>query len=115
MIRFNSTNFSSVSTTATYQQLIRRRFFNRFDNLDQFHQELDQYNFDNKELVRPSFDTYFMRLAELAASRSNCMKKGNGAIIARGNRVVSTGYNGTPFGTPNCNEGGCQRCNNNVA
>jgi dCMP deaminase len=55
-----------------------------------------------------------MRLAELAASRSNCMKKGNGAIIAKNNRVVSTGYNGTAFGLINCNEGGCKRCNDNV-
>ena len=56
-----------------------------------------------------------MRLAELAASRSNCMKKGNGAIVAKGNRVVSTGYNGTPAGLPNCSEGGCKRCNENVS
>lgn len=26
-------------------------------------------------------------------------------------RIVSTGYNGTPFGSTNCNEGGCERCN----
>jgi len=64
--------------------------------------------------VRPSFDTYFMRLAELAASRSNCMKKGIGAIIVKDCRVVSTGYNGTPFGQINCNAGGCKRCNDNV-
>jgi len=55
------------------------------------------------ELVRPTFDTYFMRLAELAASRSNCMKRGNGAVITLDNRVVSTGYNGTPFSMTNCN------------
>jgi len=42
-------------------------------------------------------------MAELAASRSNCMKKGNGAVITLDNRVVSTGYNGTPFGMLNCN------------
>jgi dCMP deaminase len=64
--------------------------------------------------VRPTFDTYFMRMAELAASRSNCMKKGNGAVITKDNRVISTGYNGAPFGLPNCNEGGCKRCNDNV-
>jgi dCMP deaminase len=68
---------------------------------------LDLFKFDNKELVRPTFDIYFMRLAELAASRSNCMKKGNGAIIAKNNRIISTGYNGTAFGLINCNEGGC--------
>ena len=76
--------------------------------------ELSNFKFDNKELVRPSFDTYFMRMAELAASRSNCMKRGNGAVIAKDNRVVSTGYNGTAFGLRNCNEGGCKRCNDNV-
>ena len=64
--------------------------------------------------MRPTFDTYFMRLAELASSRSNCMKRGNGAIITKDQRVVSTGYNGTPFSLTNCNEGGCQRCNDNV-
>jgi dCMP deaminase len=26
-------------------------------------------------------------------------------------RVISTGYNGTPRGARNCNEGGCERCN----
>jgi len=49
-------------------------------------------------MVRPSFDTYFLRLAEVAASRSNCMKRGIGAVIVQDNRVISTGYNGTPFG-----------------
>jgi len=99
---------------ANHSQLIKRRFYNRHPTIAQFYKELGEFKFDNKELVRPTFDLYFMRLAELAASRSNCMKKGNGAIITKDNRVVSTGYNGTPFGLPNCNEGGCQRCNDNV-
>ena len=55
-----------------------------------------------------------MRLAELAAARSNCMKRGNGAIITKDQRVISTGYNGMPFSLTNCNEGGCKRCNDNV-
>ena len=42
------------------------------------------------------------------------MKKGNGAIITKNNRVKFTGYNGIPFGLTNCNEGGCKRCNDNV-
>ncbi len=33
-----------------------------------------------------------------------------GAVITRDARVLSTGYNGTPFGMPNCSEGGCHRC-----
>ena len=32
------------------------------------------------------------------------------AILVKDRRVISTGYNGTPRGTRNCNEGGCPRC-----
>jgi dCMP deaminase len=39
------------------------------------------------------------------------MKRRVGAILVRGKRIISTGYNGTPRGTTNCNEGGCARCN----
>ncbi|GJN87334.1 hypothetical protein Rhopal_000283-T1 [Rhodotorula paludigena] len=63
------------------------------------------------ELLRPSWDTYFMLLASLASLRSNCMKRRVGAVLVRDKRVVSTGYNGTPRGVTNCAEGGCGRCN----
>jgi dCMP deaminase len=76
---------------------------------------LVKFDFGNNENVRPKWDTYFMRFAELAATRSNCMKRGNGAVIVKDYRIVSTGYNGTPFGHTNCNEGGCARCNANVS
>jgi deoxycytidylate deaminase len=72
------------------------------------------YDFLNRNLLRPEWDTYFMRLAEVAATRSNCMKRHVGAIIVSDNRIVSTGYNGTPFYSLNCNEGGCKRCNSNA-
>ena len=69
------------------------------------------YNFMNTEILRPKWDTYFLRLAELVATRSNCMKRGVGSVIVNDFRIVSTGYNGTPFGYTNCNQGGCERCN----
>lgn len=52
-----------------------------------------------------------MHLADLAARRSNCMKRRVGCVLVRAGRVISTGYNGTPRGVRNCNEGGCGRCN----
>ncbi|HEX4999379.1 MAG TPA: deaminase [Terriglobia bacterium] len=64
---------------------------------------------------RPDWDRYFMDIATVVASRSNCMKRHVAAIIVRDKRVISTGYNGTPRGTRNCNEGGCPRCNNMAA
>ncbi|KIM70249.1 hypothetical protein SCLCIDRAFT_1207563 [Scleroderma citrinum Foug A] len=39
------------------------------------------------------------------------MKRRVGAILVRENRIVATGYNGTPRGVKNCNEGGCGHCN----
>jgi dCMP deaminase len=60
---------------------------------------------------RPSWDDYFMRIARVVASRSNCMKRKVAALIVKDGRIISTGYNGTPRGTVNCNEGGCPRCN----
>lgn len=60
---------------------------------------------------RPSWDEYFMKIARVVASRSNCMKRKVAAVIVKDGRIISTGYNGTPRGTTNCNEGGCPRCN----
>jgi dCMP deaminase len=64
---------------------------------------------------RPGWDQYFMDIARVVASRSNCMKRKVAAVIVLDKRIISTGYNGTPRGTRNCNEGGCPRCNNMAA
>ncbi|MEK6904618.1 MAG: deaminase [Nanoarchaeota archaeon] len=60
---------------------------------------------------RPSWDEYFMKIAKSVSIRSNCMKRHVAAIIVKDRRIISTGYNGTPRGVKNCNEGGCARCN----
>ncbi|UCE86061.1 MAG: AAA family ATPase [Deltaproteobacteria bacterium] len=60
---------------------------------------------------RPDWDDYFMSIARVVASRSNCVKRKVAAVITRDRRIISTGYNGTPRGVRNCNEGGCPRCN----
>jgi dCMP deaminase len=63
---------------------------------------------------RPGWDEYFMAIARVVASRSNCVKRKVAAVITKDRRIISTGYNGTPRGVPNCNEGGCPRCNSFV-
>lgn len=59
---------------------------------------------------RPSWDEYFMQMAELTAKRSTCLRRQVGAIIVRDKHIVATGYNGAPKGVPHCEEkGGCLR------
>ena len=60
---------------------------------------------------RPDWDEYFMGIARIVALRSNCMKRKVAAVVVKDRRIISTGYNGTPRGVANCNEGGCPRCN----
>ena len=60
---------------------------------------------------RPGWDEYFMNIAQVVSSRSNCIKRKVAAVLVQDRRIISTGYNGTPRGTRNCNEGGCPRCN----
>lgn len=56
-------------------------------------------------MTRPSLDEYMMGIARLAATRTTCIRRGVGCVLAdsRG-RVLSVGYNGVAVGTPHCNE-----------
>ncbi len=65
---------------------------------------------ESASVTRPDWDTYFMRMAVLAASRSTCRRRKVGAVIVKAQMVLSTGYNDTPRGLPNCGDGGCARC-----
>lgn len=59
---------------------------------------------------RPSWDEYFMEMAELTAQRSTCIRRQVGAVIVREKRAIATGYNGAPRGLAHCEEkGGCLR------
>ena len=55
-----------------------------------------------------------MDIALVVASRSNCSRRHVAAVIVKDQRIISTGYNGTPRGIKNCDEGGCPRCNSDV-
>ena len=60
--------------------------------------------------TRPSWESYFLKLAKDVSERSNCCRRKVGAVIVKDNHIVSTGYNGTPYHTTNCFDGGCPRC-----
>jgi dCMP deaminase len=60
--------------------------------------------------ARPAWNDYYINIAWVVSSRSSCIRRAVGALIVMDKRIVSTGYNGTPFGVRNCDEGGCPRC-----
>ena len=79
--------------------------------LAELHDQLGRLLRANLYFARPDWDEYFMNIARVVATRSNCVKRKVAAVITVDRRIISTGYNGTPRGVTNCNEGGCPRCN----
>src|ERR1700752_3155348 len=63
-----------------------------------------------RALVRPTREQYFMLLAVATPERAACLPRHVGAVLVADQRIIATGYNGTPSGFPNCDEGGCHRC-----
>ncbi len=61
------------------------------------------------EYERPSWDEYFMTLADEVATRTTCLRRAVGAIIVKQKRILATGYNGVPTGLRHCNVTGCLR------
>ncbi|KAI1156318.1 cytidine deaminase-like protein [Nemania diffusa] len=92
------------------------RLLNTSDSLAHLYATLGKLDLTNGDRLRPSWDSYFMALASLAARRCNCMKRAVGCVLVDSKRrVLSTGYNGTPRNLTNCMEGGCPRCNSGDA
>lgn len=59
---------------------------------------------------RPSWDEYFMEMAELTSKRSTCLRRHVGAVIVKDRHIIATGYNGAPRGVAHCSDiGGCLR------
>ncbi|SEF38974.1 dCMP deaminase [Caloramator fervidus] len=64
--------------------------------------------------MRPSWDEYFMEIAETVKKRSTCLRRQVGAIIVKDNRILTTGYNGVPPKMKHCDEVGCLRQKLNI-
>jgi len=58
---------------------------------------------------RPSWDEYFMQIADLVSSRSTCLRRQVGALLVKERQIIATGYNGAPQGIAHCAEVGCLR------
>lgn len=57
-------------------------------------------------MSRPAWDEYFLQIAKDVARRATCDRLHVGAVITRGGRILSTGFNGAPRGLPHCDDVG---------
>ena len=81
-------------------------------SIEELHEEITKLVMKiARKKKRPDWDEYFLGIAKVVALRSNCVKRKVAAVIVKDKRIIATGYNGTPRGVKNCNEGGCPRCN----
>lgn len=55
---------------------------------------------------RPTWDEYFMQIAELVGSRATCDRGRSGSVVARDKRILTTGYVGSPAGVKSCDDVG---------
>jgi dCMP deaminase len=58
---------------------------------------------------RPSWEEYFMGIAQLVSRRSTCLRRQVGAVLIKDKNILATGYNGTPSGITHCEVTGCLR------
>lgn len=64
---------------------------------------------------RPSKIEYYLKMAETVSTRSTCLRIRYGSVIVKNDRIISTGYNGSPKGRPNCCDiGECYRKKHNI-
>jgi dCMP deaminase len=59
-----------------------------------------------EQVVRPSWDQYFMELVETTGRRATCSRGRSGCVITKDKRILTTGYVGSPMGAKHCDEVG---------
>ena len=63
-------------------------------------------NNGNTKHIRPSWDEYFMELANAVSKRATCDRGRSGCVIVRDRQILVSGYVGSPRGLPHCDEVG---------
>lgn len=63
---------------------------------------------EDSKYARPSWDDYFMEVADAISKRATCDRGRSGCVIARDKQLLVTGYVGSPQGLSHCDEIGHQ-------
>jgi len=68
-----------------------------------------------EKTIRPSWEEYFIKIAQDVATRGTCLSAMGGCVIVKNNMIVSTGYIGSPRKTNDCmSRGYCLRRKLNI-
>lgn len=71
--------------------------------------KIDKKSLTNvSEHVRPSWDDYFLEVADTVSKRATCDRGRSGCVIVKNKQILVTGYVGSPIGMPHCDEVGHQ-------
>ncbi len=54
--------------------------------------------------MRPDWDTYFLKIAQVVGERSTCDRAHVGCVLVVDKRILTTGYNGSPAGQEHCDD-----------
>lgn len=69
---------------------------------------MKSHNEKAAQYQRPTWDEYFMEVANAISKRATCDRGRSGCVIARDEQILVTGYVGSPPGMPHCDEVGHQ-------
>ncbi len=61
---------------------------------------------DTNKNKRPSWDEYFIGMADAVSKRATCDRGRSGCVIVKNRQMLVTGYVGSPKGLPHCDEVG---------
>ena len=61
-----------------------------------------------EKYVRPSWDAYFIEIANTVSKRATCDRGRSGCVVVRDKQILVSGYVGSPVGLTHCDEVGHQ-------
>lgn len=67
---------------------------------------MSEKNSEKNPHQRPSWDEYFINLADTVASRATCDRGRSGCVIVKDKQILVSGYVGSPRGLSHCDEVG---------
>lgn len=69
---------------------------------------MDNQQLETQQYKRPSWDEYFMEIANTVSKRATCNRGRSGCVVVRDRQILVTGYVGSPVGLPHCDDVGHQ-------